>query len=312
MSVYPVAAGVRNIGASTMKYIPVVYSGKMLVKFYSNTCFRDISNGDYEGEIKNQGDTVEIRSLPDITINTHNKGQTLDYEQPEATPVTLYINKGKSWSFATNYVDDGQTDIKDYADQWSDVAAKQLQIAVDQDVLQNIYSDVNSSNAGTTAGAITSGINLGGTSANSLGLTKADVLDKIVECGQCLDEQNVPEEGRWMVVPAWFCTLVLTSDLKDASLSGDGTSIIRNGRLGMIDTFTLYKSNNLSTASDGSNTFTRILFGTKHATTFAAQIVKNENLVNPNAFGTLFRGLMVYGYKVVKSEALGLLRAYKG
>ena len=115
-----------------------------------------------------------------------------------------------------------------------------------------------------------------------------------------------------MVIPAWMCTLILTSDLKDASLAGDGTSMLRNGRLGVIDTFTLYKSNQLKTSADGSsNTCTFILYGTKHAITFASQIVKNENLVNPNAFGTLFRGLQVYGYKVTQPTAMGVLYAYK-
>jgi len=114
------------------------------------------------------------------------------------------------------------------------------------------------------------------------------------------------------VIPAWMCSLILTSDLKDASLSGDGTSMLRNGRLGMIDTFTLYKSNQLPTTADGSaNTCTFIMFGTRDAVTFATQITENENLKNPNAFGTLFRGLQVYGFKTIKPEALGILYAHK-
>lgn len=296
-----------------MKYIPTIYSGKMLVKFYKNTVFGAIANTDHEGEIKNQGDQVEIRALPDITINTHYKGMTLDYEQPEAVAVSLLIDKGKSWSFTTNFIDDVQTDIKNYHDLWSDVAMRQMKIEIDKDVLQNVYDDADASNFGNTAGLISGNIAMGADGGASVSLTKNDVIDKIVECGQVLDEQNVPEEGRWMVIPAWMTTLILTSDLKDASLSGDGQSMLRNGRLGMIDTFTLYKSNQLFTSADGAavtNTF--ILYGTKHAITFASQIVRNQNLDNPLSFGTLFRGLQVYGYKTVKPEALGVLYAHKG
>lgn len=311
-SVYPEASGIRDIGSSTMKYIPTIYSGKMLVKYYTATVFGAIANTDYEGEIKAQGDTVEIRALPDITINTHYKGQNLTYEQPEATAVTLTIDKGKSWSFATNIIDDGQTDLKDYHEKWSGVAAKQMKIAIDSDVLSNIYDDADSSNYGNSAGAISGDIALGADGGTSVALAKTDVIDKIVECGQVLTEQDVPEEGRWMVIPAWMCSLILTSDLKDASLSGDGTSMLRNGRLGMIDTFTLYKSNQLPTTADGSaNTCTFIMFGTRDAVTFATQITENENLKNPNAFGTLFRGLQVYGFKTIKPEALGILYAHK-
>lgn len=312
-NVYPEAAGIADIGSSTMKYIPTIYSGKMLVKFYKATVLSAIANTNYEGEIKDQGDQVEIRALPDITINDHTKGQTLDYEQPTATAVSLLINKGKTWSFRTNLVDDAQTDLNDYHEQWSDVAMRQMKIEIDKDVVQNVYSDAHASNYGNSAGAISGDIAMGADGGVSVLLTKSDVIDKIVECGQVLDEQDIPEEGRWMVIPAWMCSLILTSDLKDASLAGDGTSIIRNGRLGMIDTFTLYKSNQLYTTADSTaNTCTFILYGTRHAITFASQITENENLQNPLAFGTLFRGLQVYGYKVVKPEALGVLYAYKG
>ena len=107
-------------------------------------------------------------------------------------------------------------------------------------------------------------------------------------------------------------SLIKLSDLKDASLAGDQTSILRNGRLGVIDTFTLYKSNLLATTTDGANTCTNMIFGINDAITFATQLTENESLKNPFGFGTLFRGLQVYGYKVVKAEAMGWLYAYKG
>ena len=90
-----------------------------------------------------------------------------------------------------------------------------------------------------------------------------------------------------------------------------GESTIRNGRIGIIDTFTLYKSNNLYHATDGSFTGYYIPFGTNDATSFATQITKTETLRAESTFGDLVRGLMVYGYKVVKTEALGLLYARK-
>jgi len=309
---YPVAPGVRNIQASTMRYVPAIYSGKLLVKYYARSVIAAISNTDYEGEIKEQGDTVYIRSIPSITIRDHKKGQALHHEQPSSTPVTLLIDKGKYWAFATNKVDDKQTDIKKYTDKWTDDASKQLKIQVDTDVLGDVYADAHASNQGATAGAISADLNLG-VSGTPVAVTKTNVLEYIVYMGQVLDEQNVPDEGRWIVIPAWLASCIKLSDLKDASLAGDGTSILRNGRLGMIDTFTLYKSNLLSTTADGSgNTCTNVLFGINDALTFATQLVENDNLKNPFGFGTLFRGLQVFGYKVVKPEALGWFYCYKG
>ena len=90
------------------------------------------------------------------------------------------------------------------------------------------------------------------------------------------------------------------SDLKDASVSGDGTSMLRNGRLGQLDRFTLYSSNNLYVSSGKFS----IMAGTKDAISFASQITKLETLRSTATFGDLVRGLNVYGYSVTKPEAL--------
>ena len=63
--VYPVASGVPSHSGN---YTPTIFSKKMLLKFYRATVFGAIANTDYEGEIKDQGDTVEIRTLPDVQI----------------------------------------------------------------------------------------------------------------------------------------------------------------------------------------------------------------------------------------------------
>jgi hypothetical protein len=80
-----------------------------------------------------------------------------------------------------------------------------------------------------------------------------------------------------------------------------------------MDRFTLYLSNSIATSADGStNTCYHVLFGTKHAITFASQLLHNENIPNPNGFGRLYRGLQVYGYGVPKPEALGDLYCRAG
>jgi hypothetical protein len=101
--------------------------------------------------------------------------------------------------------------------------------------------------------------------------------------------------------------------LKDQSMMNDGTpSILRNGRLGRLDRFTMYLSNNIDTATDSTGyTAYYALFGTKYAITFASQIVKMESLRAESTFGDLVRGLQVYGYKVIKPECLGYLYVRK-
>ena len=158
-------------------------------------------------------------------------------------------------------------------------------------------------------------IDLGGTTTGTgVDITigaASNAIDKVVECGQVLDEQNIPETGRWMVIPAWVAGLIKQSDLKDASLSGDGTSILRNGRLGMIDRFTLYISNVLTADTVYTSSFP-VLFGTKAGFSFASQVTKMETIRSERTFSNLLRGLQVYGYKVVNGVALGTAWARRG
>jgi hypothetical protein len=307
MAVYPVETGQADYGSNgTSRFIPQIWSGKLIEKLYARTCFAEIANTDYEGEIKNQGDTVIIRTTPSLTIRDHKMGATLTYEQPESPPVELRIDKGKYFAFECDDVASYQSDIK-LMDSWSEDGGQQMKISIDTSVLATIYADAGAENAGATAGAKSSAYDLG-TAAAPVTLTKDNVLDYIADIGSVLDEQNVPEDGRWLVIPAWVKNLLKKSDLRDAGITGDDTSVIRNGKIGVLDNFTTYVSNNMSVVGGNTN----IVFGHKKSLTFASQLTKLETLKNPTKFGNLIRGLNVYGYKVIDPKAMGHLVAKKG
>jgi len=293
----------------TMNYIPTLYAGKLLIKFYESSVLGEITNTDYEGLIRDQGDTVIIRSVPTLTISDHSKGMTLSNEKPASVSTMLEINKGKYWSFVTDDVDAKQTDVKNFVEEWTKDAAYQLRNVIEQSVLQSIGDDCHAGNTGATAGVQSGSYDLGEAGA-AVTLSKGTVIDTLIDCGTVLDEQNLPDEGRFFLVPPAICGLIKKSDLADASISGDSTSIARNGKIGMIDRFTVFKTGNLQqevpTTDGGAWT---CLFGTKVATTFATQLIKNKVLDNPDGFGMLHRGLQVFGFKVVKPEALGVLYA---
>lgn len=301
---YPRAQGTPNYSGNQ---IPFVFSTRTLVKFYEASVLAAIASTDYEGEIKNHGDKVIIRTTPDITISDYVKGQPLITQRPDSDPVELVIDKGKYWQFTVEDVDAFQMDI-DFQNKCTTDASEKMKIAIDTDVLGNIAADIAAINRGATAGKISSALNLGSTGA-AVPVGPANVVKFITYLGQVLDEQNVPENGRWLVVPAWLSGMIKRSDLKDASLTGDSTTPLRNGRLGMIDRFTLYSSNLLARPADTNNP-TRILAGHPSGLTFASQLVKTESLRAESTFGTLVRGLQVYGYEVVKPDALSELYAY--
>ena len=308
---YPLAPGaVDHTYGSGSGYVPIIFAAKLLVVFYAATLLGDITNKDYEGEIKKQGDTVVIRGLPDITIEDHAKGDKINYENLEPGQISMLIDKGKRYGFVVDTIDVAQSDI-DFVPQWAEHAGRNMKIAIETDALADFYTDAHADNTGSTAGAISQDIDLGSVGA-PLALTKSNILDFIVDCGTVLDEQNVPEENRKMTLPCWATGLLKMSDIKDASLTGDNKSTLRTGRVGMVDRFELYQSNLLHRTTDGSSTVTNALFNHPMAISFATQIVESQSLVNPDGFGMLYRGLQVFGWKVTKPEAVGHAYIVKG
>ena len=298
---YPVSPGRPNYSGN---FIPEIWSGKLIENFYDATVLAAISNTDYEGEIRQYGDTVNIRTTPEITIRDYVKGQTLTVENPDKPKIQLVIDKGEYFACVEDDVDKVQSDIN-LMDTWSKDASERMKIKIDTRVLTDILPGVGSSNKGATAGEQSASFNLG-TSVAPLTVTKdgsggtVPVVDLLVDLGTVLDEANCPEQNRFVVIPAKMANLIKKSELKDASLSGDGTTMLRNGRLGMIDRFTLYVSHNLSVSSGKYS----LIAGHKMGFTFASQMTNMETIRSESTFGNIIRGLQVYGYKVVKPEAL--------
>lgn len=295
-------------------FIPEIWSGKLVEKFYDATVLGAIANTNYEGEIKNQGDKVKIRTKPTITLASYSAEQALTVTRPSSANVELLIDKGYYWNTVLDDVMEVQADINQMSI-WADDASEQMKIQIDTEVLsvivtQHATADTGSVNRGATAGRISANVNLGvvGTTAviikssGANNTTEKNAIDFILDMGQVLDEQNIPETGRWIVLPAWYITRLKKSDLRDASLTGDGTSVLRNGRVGTIDRFTLYSSNLLPVASSR----TTIYAGHSHGLTFASQLSKVETLRAESTFGTLMRGLQVYGRQVIDYRAIAV------
>lgn len=291
-------------------FIPEIWSGKLIEKFYASTVLSAISNTDYQGEISNQGDKVKIRTKPTITISDYRADGDLAVQRPEGGLVELAIDQGKYFNLILDDVMEVQSDLN-LLSMWSDDASEQFKITVDTAVLLGMLGGAASVNKGASAGAISGNINLGVTgtplaATAAAATSKVDILSIILRLGQVLDEQNIPETGRWLVLPTWAATLIKQSELRQAYLSGDGVSMLRNGRLGMVDRFTIYSSNLLPKgAVTGLAAGEYAIYaGHAHGLTFASQFTKLETIRSERTFGTLLRGLQVYGYKVVDSKAI--------
>jgi hypothetical protein len=323
-AVYPVTGDFATSQSYSGAFIPTLWSGKLLAKFYQNTMLSEITNTDYEGELKNQGDTVRIRTAPSISIQDYTAGMNLSYEVPEPIFQDMQINKGKYFGVQVNDVLAYQSDM-DLMNMFTEDAAKQLKIAIENEVFFNSFVTEGpaAANEGATAGALSAAYNLGTDAAPVDGTTTpAALLNAILAMSSALDEQNVPEDGRFLVLSPYERQILMQSNIAQAYFTGDNASIIRTGKIGMLDRFSVYVSNLLpkgaadkalvaglsdtstGAAASGAAARRTMIAGTKHAVSFAMTINKTEPLRNQTDFGDIVRGLAVYGRKVVKPEAL--------
>jgi hypothetical protein len=311
---YPGGAGaaIGSGGSYSGTFIPEIWSSKMLMKFYDATVLGGITNTEYEGEFANMGDTIKIRQRPDVTIRNYSPDQEIVVERPNAPIVEMTIDYAKYFAPIVDDVYKVQADM-DLLGMWTQEAAEAVKVQIDKELLLAIFlGGAHSTNRGATAGRVTGGIPLGVTTAPRLIVPRAptggqtDMLDLIVDLGQALDENNVPESGRWIVLPMWAIAMLKKGELREADKMGDASSVLRNGMVGTIDRFTVYSSNQLPAGTaDGLATGEFAIFaGHSQAVSFASQINKVETMRSERTFGTIVRGLYVYGCEVLHPRLL--------
>jgi len=316
-------------------FIPTLWSGKLMKKFYEESLFGAIANTDWEGEIRNYGDTVVINTVPDVVVRDYSAGAQLQYDVPEGETFTLTIDHGKYFAINIEDVMKKQSQIP-FQDLVAKEAAYQMKMAIDYDVIYGVFFDKTTGtfktnakgagalapeNYGAGAGAVSSAYDLG-TDTDPVALTSSNILSYITMLSSVLDEANVPEDGRYLVISPYDRYLLMNSNLAAANLMGDAQSTLRNGRIGRIDRFDIYVSHSIpvgaankgwgkssSVTIAGAAPRHLIWAGTKAGITFASQITKVERLRNPTSFGDLMRGLNVYGFTVSQGQALACLVA---
>ena len=315
--IYP--TGGTNVDYLAAGFIPEIWSGKLIEKFYAATVLAAISNTDYEGEIKSYGDRVKIRTKPTLVINNYLVSGDLALQRPVGTAVELTIDQGKYFAAILDDVIEKQSDINNLSI-WADDASEQMKIVVDSDVLLFLLGQANAANQGLYAGAISgngtsTGVNLGvtGTPLGTVGRNpttgQVEIIDVLLRIGQCLDEQNIPETGRWIVMPTWATFQLKRSELREVFISGDSVSILRNGKFGQVDRFTIYASNLLPkgpiTGPPALAAGEWVIYGGHaHGLTFASQLTNVETIRSERTFGQIIRGLQVYGRGVLDSKAI--------
>lgn len=292
-------------GQANSFFLPKVYSKQVLNFFRKASVVEAITNTDYAGEIAAFGDSVRIIKEPTISVYQYERGADVTKTALTDQEVTLIVDIANAFKFI---VDDIETNMShvNFRDVATSSAAYALRDAFDAGVLASMFAGVSSSAPdhiiGADAAAGTAGV--GETTASIDLIDVADPLDVMARMARLLDEQNIPEEGRWFVGSPDFYEALSQSSSKLLSVDYNaGQGSIRNGLVssGKLRGFNMYKTNNIAATSTATG---KCLAGHMSSTATAQTITSTEVIRDPSSFGDIVRGLHVYGAKVLRPEAL--------
>ena len=280
---------------SIQNFIPTIWSARLLNHLDKSHVYLNLLNRDYEGEIKNFGDTVKINQVGDVSIKDYIKGTDIDApEDITGEQQELKIDQAKYFNFAVDDVDNAQTNpmLMDKAMQRAAYAMNDVVDAFAANLLAiNVHAD-----------------NAIGTNEAPIVPTKADAYDYLVDLNTKLTEANVAKMGRWVVIPAFYHGLLL----KDDRFVGNGTdynqAILEGGEVGKAAGFTVYVSNNVPNTE---GTKYKVIAGTTEAGSYAEQILNTEAYRPEKRFSDAVKGLHTYGAKVLQSKCIAVLTCNK-
>lgn len=263
-------------------FIPQLWSGALLAHLDKAHVVANLVNRNYEGEIRQYGDTVKISQIGDITVNDY--VENTDINDPEELSVTqkvLTIDNQKYFNFQIDDVDAAQnrTSLMDAAMQR---AAYALADGTEKIILTAIDTDATNKLKPSTD------------------LDETNVYKEIVKMKVAMDKANVPSQGRWLVVSPDTHALLLQDQRFVATGGAMAEDNLRNGFIGRILGFDVYLSNNISTLTNGN----AAIAGVNMAVTFAEQIVETEAYRMEKRFADAVKGLNVFGVKVIYPESL--------
>ena len=296
-------------GQNNSFFLPKVYSKQVLNFFRKSSVVEAITNTDYAGEISAFGDSVRIIKEPEITVVDYTRGSDVTATKLTDAEITLVVDTANAFKFI---VDDIETNMShvNFREAATSSAAYALRDAFDEGVIAKMFAGVSDSSPnhsmGTDSDTDLAAGTFDGTGNLDIGFgsSEHDPIDVLSHMARLLDEQNVPEEGRWFLANPQFYEVLVQSSSKLLSVDYNaGQGSIRNGLVssGKLRGFDMYKTNNIASPDNAAG---KCLGGHISSTATAQTITNSEVLRDPDSFGDIVRGLHVYGAKVLREEAL--------
>ncbi len=268
-------------------FVPEIWSKKLTTLLDKSGVMMQCINRDFEGDIKNSGDTVYIRSFGNVTVKTYSGSIT--YDDLTSPLQTLLIDQKKYFAFKVDDVSKAQSNINIMSG-YLERARVAIDLAKDSFLLAK-HADVPSEN-------------VVGSEETPVELTKDNIYSNFVAMAKALKKANAITKGQkpWIVInPDIEALLIQAPEFIHATHSGDNT--LREGSIGKIAGLDVLVCTNFE-ATAGKY---YVLAGTNNAVTFASQVVEVESIRLQDSFDTAVRGLYVYGAKTVVANALAKL-----
>lgn len=272
---------------SLTNFVPAVYAASTLAALDEALAYgsEGVTNRDYEGDVSDFGGSVVINTVADPTIENYVPYTNLAGGNASTSPQTMNIDQKKAWSLNVDDVDRAQArDDNDFVTKVSARAAHLLAKSADAYI------------AAQMATAVTPGAEVTVDAAN-------EAYDLLVDLRTALSQNDVPIDGRWVVVTPAFHGWLLKDPRFVSSGDALGGTTRSNGVVGNAAGFTVLESNQVPNGP-GAGAGRLLIAGHALATTYADQITKVEALRHPSQFVDILRGLHVYGAKVVRPSAL--------
>ena len=290
-------------------FLPSVYSKKVLNFFRKASVVEAITNTDYAGELTAYGDSVKIVTEPSITVYQYERGADVTQTKLTDAETTLVVDTANAFKFKVDDIEANMSHVN-WREVASSSAAYALRDAFDEGVIAVMFAGVSASSPNHILGSdnatdLAAGT-YDGTGNLDIGFAASehDPLDILSRMARLLDEQSIPEEGRWFLASPDFYEVLASTSSKLLSVDYNaGQGSIRNGLVssGKLRGFNMYKTNNIASTSNAAG---KCLAGHMSACATAQTITSTEVIRDPDSFGDIVRGLHVYGAKVLRDDAL--------
>lgn len=273
-------------------FIPTVWSSNLIVSLKKSHVFAEVANREYEGEISNFGDTVKVSQIGAVTVSSYTKNSTSITAQELTDAATLLnINQSNYFAFKIDDIDKAQQNPKVMTQAMRE-SAYAIRDTADE-YIAGLYGD-----AGIARN----------TSGSPVDMTSANVEDEFLAVAESMDENNIPREGRFAIIPPWVHTKLVLAGISNLT---SNEQVYLNGRIGAALGFNFLVSNNVSKNSSSWDQ-TRIICGVEmQSIAYAEQIISVEAYRPESSFSDAVKGLHVFGAKIIRPDMTAVLYADK-